>query len=86
MRDLRGFLLFGGLMFLLQALSWEETQAQEKFKLSYSSADTTNAVYFVAQERNFYKKHGLDAELIFIPQELSGQPKGYGEASRHGVD
>lgn len=59
-------LLFGALLFLFQALSWEGTQAQEKIKLSYSSADTTNAVYFVAQEQNLYKKHGLDAELIFI--------------------
>lgn len=66
MRTLRGVLLFGALLFLFQALSWEKTQAQEKIKLSYSSADTTNAVYFVAQEQNFYKKHGLDAELIFI--------------------
>jgi len=66
MRTLRGVLLFGALLLLFQALSWEKTRAQEKIKLSYSSADTTNAVYFVAQEQNLYKKHGLDAELIFI--------------------
>ena len=60
-------LLFGALSFLLHVAFWDGAQAQEKIKLSYSSADTTNAVYFVAQEQNFYKKHVLDAELIFIP-------------------
>lgn len=64
MKNLHRFAL---LFFLLYALFWKEAQAQEKIKLSYSSADTTNAVYFVAQEQNFYKKYGLDAELIFIP-------------------
>lgn len=44
-----------------------DTSAQEKIKLSYSSVDATNSIYFVALERGFYKKYGLDAELIFIP-------------------
>lgn len=65
MRTLKGYvLLLAGLFFLL---TWKETPAQDKIKLSYSSADTTNAIYFAAQEQNFYKKYGLDAELIFIP-------------------
>jgi len=65
MRTLKGYvLLLAGLSFLL---SWNETPAQDKIKLSYSSADATNAVYFVARERGLYKKYGLDAELIFIP-------------------
>lgn len=52
---------------LALAVGAGEIFAQEKIKLSYSSIDTTNSVYFVAQERGFYKKHGLDAEQIFIP-------------------
>jgi len=44
-----------------------DARGQEKVKLSYSSIDTTNSVYFVAQERGFYKKHGLEVESIFIP-------------------
>ena len=67
MRNQCSYLLFALLLFRLQAPFWNEAHAQEKIKLSYSSADTTNAVYFVAQEQNFYNKYGLDAELIFIP-------------------
>src|ERR1043165_7474326 len=40
--------------------------AQEKIRISYSSADATNSVYFIAQERGFYKKHGVDVDLVFI--------------------
>ena len=67
MRNQCSYLLFALLLFRLQAPFWNEAHAQDKIKLSYSSADTTNAVYFVAQEQNFYNKYGLDAELIFIP-------------------
>jgi NitT/TauT family transport system substrate-binding protein len=49
------------------AVGTSPARAQEKVKVSYSSADATNSVYFVASERGFFKKHGLDAELIFIP-------------------
>src|SRR5439155_7892156 len=41
--------------------------AQERIKLDYSSADTSNAVWFTAQDSGFFKKHGLDSQLIFIP-------------------
>lgn len=67
----RGFLLFCTLPFLLHTGSWDEARAQEKIKISYSSADTTNALYFVAQEQNFYKRHGLEVELIFIPGTIT---------------
>ena len=41
--------------------------AQEKIKLDYSSVDTSNAVWYAAQDGGFFKKHGLDSQLIFIP-------------------
>ena len=41
--------------------------AQERIKLDYSSVDTSNASWYVAQEAGFFKKHGLDSQLIFIP-------------------
>ena len=41
--------------------------AQEKIKVSYSSVDATNSVWYIAQERGLYRRHGLDAELVFIP-------------------
>lgn len=42
-------------------------RGQEKLRISYSSADATNAIYFLAYDRGFYKKYGIDAELIYIP-------------------
>src|SRR5574342_806473 len=41
--------------------------AGQEMRVSYSSADATNAIYFIAQEQGFYKKYGLNAELIYIP-------------------
>jgi len=41
--------------------------AQERIKLDYSSVDASNAVWYTAQEMGFFKKNGLDTELIFIP-------------------
>jgi NitT/TauT family transport system substrate-binding protein len=41
--------------------------AQERIKLDYSSVDASNAVWYTAQDAGFYKKHGLDAELLYIP-------------------
>src|SRR5882724_3400918 len=41
--------------------------AQEKIRLSHSALESSNAVWYLAQDRGFYKKHGLDADLLFIP-------------------
>jgi NitT/TauT family transport system substrate-binding protein len=35
--------------------------------LAHSALESSNGVWYVAQERGFYKNHGLDAELLFIP-------------------
>lgn len=40
---------------------------QEKIRLSHSALESSNAVWYLAQERGFYKKNGLDADLLFIP-------------------
>ena len=29
--------------------------------------ESSNSVWYLAQDRGFYKKNGLDAELLFIP-------------------
>lgn len=44
-----------------------EVSAQERIKLDYSSVDASNAVWYTAKDAGFYKKHGLDAELVYIP-------------------
>ncbi|HMA79503.1 MAG TPA: ABC transporter substrate-binding protein [Candidatus Binatia bacterium] len=40
--------------------------AQERLKIAYSSADASNTVWFTALDAGFYRKYGLDVELIFI--------------------
>lgn len=52
---------------IIIACSVTEGLAQEKIKLDYSSVDASNAVWYTAQEVGFFKKNGLDSELIFIP-------------------
>ena len=41
--------------------------AEEKLTVSYSSIDAPSANWYIAQEKGFYKNHGLDVESIFIP-------------------
>jgi NitT/TauT family transport system substrate-binding protein len=47
-------------------------QAQEKIKIAYSSTDTINQVWTIAQDAGFYKKHGLDVELVYIGSTTIG--------------
>ncbi len=58
--SLAAFLMLSGHSFL------DEARAQEKLRLSHSALETSNSVWFIAQERGFYKKHGLDTDLLFI--------------------
>src|SRR6266508_1770778 len=41
-------------------------QSQEKIKIAYSSTDTINQVWTIAQDAGFYKKNGLDVDLVYI--------------------
>ena len=43
------------------------SDAQEKVRLSHSALETSNSVWFIAQELGMYKKYGMDSELLFIP-------------------
>ena len=56
-----------GLLLLAALLIWSRGEAQEKLKVAYSSVDAPNAIWYLAKDKGFYQKHGLDAELIFIP-------------------
>jgi len=40
--------------------------AQERVRIAYSSTDTTNQPWTVAYEAGFFKKNGLDVELVYI--------------------
>lgn len=44
-----------------------DSAAQEKLTVSYSSVDAPSANWYIAQEKGFYKKYGMDVESIFIP-------------------
>jgi NitT/TauT family transport system substrate-binding protein len=45
----------------------DHAAAQEKVRLSHSALETSNSVWFIAQELGFYKKYGVDSELLYIP-------------------
>lgn len=62
----RGFVFFG-LLFLFYLLFLSDARGQERIGLSYSALESNNAVWYLARERGFYKKNGLDVDLIFIP-------------------
>jgi NitT/TauT family transport system substrate-binding protein len=50
------------------ALSWlaGAAEAQERVRVAYSSTDTLNAIWTIAADAGFYRKHGLDAEVVYI--------------------
>lgn len=63
----RGFWFFGGGLFLAYSLFLADGLGQERIRASYSALESNNAAWYLAQDRGFYKKHGLDVDLIFIP-------------------
>src|SRR5438093_12493607 len=63
----RGFWFVGGLLLFSYFLSLSDGRAQEKIRLSHSALESSNSVWYLAQDRGFYKKNGLDVDLLFIP-------------------
>jgi NitT/TauT family transport system substrate-binding protein len=60
-------------MGLLLIAAWPpNAESQEKIRLSYSSTDTINQVWTIAQDAGFYKKHGLDVDLVYIGSTTIG--------------
>jgi NitT/TauT family transport system substrate-binding protein len=47
-------------------------RAQEKIKIAYSSTDTLNQIWTIAQDAGFYKKNGLDVDLVYIGSTTVG--------------
>src|SRR5918996_3572477 len=58
---------FGGVLLLLCCALSSAAWGQEKIRLAHSALESSNAVWYLAQERGFYKKNGLDVDLLFIP-------------------
>jgi ABC-type nitrate/sulfonate/bicarbonate transport system substrate-binding protein len=42
------------------------TLAADRLRISYSAVNATQAFLWVAQERGFFAKHGLEGELLYI--------------------
>ncbi|MDP2605485.1 MAG: hypothetical protein Q8S00_23325, partial [Deltaproteobacteria bacterium] len=40
--------------------------AADKLRISYSALNSTQAHFWVAQEKGFFAKHGLEGELLYI--------------------
>ena len=62
---------FGPFVFL--CVVWPvHAQAQDKIKVAYSSTDTLNQIWTIAQDAGFYKKNGLDVDLVYIGSTTVG--------------
>ena len=62
----------GTIVFLLIAFPSPDAESQEKIRLSYSSTDTINQVWTIAYDMGFFKKHGLDVDLVYIGSTTIG--------------
>lgn len=63
---------FAVIWFLLIATWSPNAHSQDKIKIAYSSTDTINQVWTIAQDAGFYKKHGLDVDLVYIGSTTIG--------------
>ena len=47
-------------------------QAQDKIQIAYSSTDTLNQLWTIPHETGFYKKNGLDVDMVYIGSTTVG--------------
>jgi NitT/TauT family transport system substrate-binding protein len=67
MKGPRALWVYFVIMLFVVSMSQTPILAQERVRLAHSALESSNGVWYVAQERGLYKKYGLDAELLFIP-------------------
>ena len=67
MRRPRRFWILAFLVPLAFIFARDRGFPQERLTIAYSSVDAPNANWYIAQEKQLYRKYGLDVELIFIP-------------------
>src|SRR6266478_5658448 len=60
------------LVLLFMLVSWVRAQSQEKIRIAYSSTDTLNQIWTIANDAGFYKKYGLDVDLVYIGSTTIG--------------
>jgi len=64
--------VFGFVTAFLVAACAAGVQAQDKIKIAYSSTDTLNQLWTIPKEAGFYKKNGLDVDLVYIGSTTVG--------------
>ena len=63
--------LFVTVALLIVALT-PTVRAQDKIRIAYSSTDTLNQLWTIPQDAGFYKKNGLDVDLVYIGSTTVG--------------
>jgi NitT/TauT family transport system substrate-binding protein len=58
--------IFLAVLLAVIAVPAGKAAAQEKIRIAFSSTDSLNGIWTVAQEAGFYRKNGLDADVIYI--------------------
>ena len=66
MKKMKALISFFFALFFTQGYSCAELDAADKLRISYSAVNATQAFLWVAQEKNFFAKHGLEGELLYI--------------------
>jgi NitT/TauT family transport system substrate-binding protein len=57
--------MFGAALWIISIFA-PQTFAADRLRISYSAVNSTQAFLWVAQERGFFSKHGLEGELLYI--------------------
>jgi len=59
------------LYFLLALILLPRSAYSQQQTLAFSSVDSPNANWYIAKEKQLYKKYSVDSELIFIPSSTT---------------
>ena len=70
---------------LLIGIATSPADSQESIRVAYSSTDTLNSLWTIAADAGFYKKHGLDAEVVYIGSTIVAQDVQIGNGAGSGV-
>src|SRR5215831_18323677 len=60
------------ILFALICSGQDALWAQERLTFSYAALGGPNAIWNIAKDVGFYKKHGLDAEVVYIASSTLG--------------
>ncbi|HEU4345236.1 MAG TPA: ABC transporter substrate-binding protein [Candidatus Binatia bacterium] len=58
--------LFSIVICLLVLMAAVNAESQDRIRIAYSSTDALNGIWTIAQDAGFYKKNGLNADVVYI--------------------